>query len=661
MGRGAGGGRGSVWATMLGASALTAVLASCGLSDHQPPANPPAPYDSHASQPPGRGKPDGHTPESPPPPRALCRGDGWCWENPLPHGNELRGVWTAPRGAVPGSNDTFAVGALGIIQRRHAGGWIVDDSGVSVTLNGVWGSAGNDVWAVGDAGTIVHFDGARWATVASGATSDLTSVWGVSAHDAWIGGLGDTLLHLTDEGWVAVAPALAGSDVHAVFGTAANDVWAAGERRVSTNKSAIVMRWNGDAWTDALVTEPFPAADGAIIFESVWASRPTDVWVGGVVSRRGAAVTFGTMMHFDGNAWAGAGLSDDQLLERPITSIFGATATDVWGPGLHWDGKTWSTVLAERTAGVVAIHGRATDDVVGVGRGGRVIHFDGSTWEDWDASLTDDGIVDAWGAANGELYAVTSTLILHHDGRGWSRAFHGPGAAFVAVWGSSPNNVVFLREDGEHLVWDGAVLSRRSPPDGLTAAYQATDVWASGPDDIWITASGRFGAGNGRVIRSQPSGERWLQVLSTPGSLERIAGSGANDVWVVGTDAAVQHFYGASWTTIAVPANLHRALSVSSPTDVWLSGFNAPVLHWDGTAFTQVPPAPGSRSFAVNAMWSNGPNDAWIAGDTIAHWDGEAWTESATSVSGLPFWQAIWQTPDGKVRVFGDGGAILRK
>ena len=46
---------------------------------------------------------------------------------------------------------------------------------------------------------------------------------------------------------------------------------------------------------------------------------------------------------------------------------------------------------------------------------------------------------------------------------------------------------------------------------------------------------------------------------------------------------------------------------------------------------------------------------------SVVHWDGEAWTPSATSASDFPFWHAIWQTPDGDVRVFGDGGAILRR
>ena len=162
MGSRVGGGRRSAGMTLTAAAVAILAAASCGSPDHQPPDHQPGDH-----QPPSRGKPEPTTPEQPPPPRALCQGDGWCWENPLPHGDVLAGVWTAPRAALPGANDTFAVGELGIIQRRHVGGWVVDESGVTANLNAVWGSAGNDVWAVGAGGTIVHFDGVRWSTVAS--------------------------------------------------------------------------------------------------------------------------------------------------------------------------------------------------------------------------------------------------------------------------------------------------------------------------------------------------------------------------------------------------------------------------------------------------------------------------------------------------------------
>ena len=190
------------------------------------------------------------------------------------------------------------------------------------------------------AGRIVHFDGVRWSTVASGTTSDLLSVWGASAHDAWIGGLGDSLLHLSDGGWVAVAPPASRQ-------RRSRHVRHRRQRRLGGGRTPRGQRQQVGArhalerhtWADALVTEPFPAAEGVIRFDSVWASSPTDVWVGGFVNRRGAAATFGNMIHFDGTAWAAAALSDEQLAGRPITSIFGASATDVWAaPGLHWDG-----------------------------------------------------------------------------------------------------------------------------------------------------------------------------------------------------------------------------------------------------------------------------------------------------------------------------------
>jgi hypothetical protein len=651
------------------AAALAMVAAACagaGEPDHQP--QPPSDHQPPGHKPPGRGKPTPGAPEQPPSPQPFCQGDGWCWENPLPHGDALTGVWTAPRGSVAGANDTFAVGALGIIQRRHAGGWITDDSGVSVTLRGVWGSAGNDVWAVGDGGSIVHFDGARWSTVASGTTSDLNAVWGASASDVWIGGLGNALLHLTDHGWVPVPPPASRSDVHSMFGTAADDVWAVGERHTSnSDTSGLVMHWDGRAWTDAFVTQPIPASDGLILFQAVWAGSPTDVWVGGFVNQRGAADTFGTLIHFDGTTWGGPPVDSMLLVGRPITAIFGASPTDLWAaPGLHWDGAEWSHVLSERMDGVVAIQGRASDDLVAVGHDGRVLHFNGDTWEDWNDTLTDDLIVDAWGAPNGEIFAVTETAILHYDGRGWSRAFHGPGAPFVAVWGSGTDNVVFLREDGARLVMTDGFLFGGGPVAGLAAGDRLTDVWTAGDDQVWATAfnpPAGAGADGGRVLRFQRSGsgDRWQEVLGTPSAQLAISGSGASDIWVAGSEPVVQHFDGATWTAIPVPGSSgnHDAIWVNSPTDVWLAGFGSgAVHHWDGTAFAATPGSPSG----AQALWSNGPHDVWAAGgNSVTHWDGEAWTESATNAGGFPFWQAVWQTPDGKLRVFGDGGAILRK
>src|SRR5512136_2439369 len=61
----------------------------------------------------------------------------WTWQNPLPQGNNLYGVW---------------------------------------------GSSAHDVYAVGESGNIAHYDGVRWSSIILvdpyGNTPDLYDVWG---------------------------------------------------------------------------------------------------------------------------------------------------------------------------------------------------------------------------------------------------------------------------------------------------------------------------------------------------------------------------------------------------------------------------------------------------------------------------------------------------
>jgi hypothetical protein len=48
-----------------------------------------------------------------PVPGKICSIDCWCWENPLPQGNSLFGVWGSS------ASDVFAVGRNGTILHRH--------------------------------------------------------------------------------------------------------------------------------------------------------------------------------------------------------------------------------------------------------------------------------------------------------------------------------------------------------------------------------------------------------------------------------------------------------------------------------------------------------------------------------------------------------------
>jgi hypothetical protein len=72
----------------------------------------------------------------------VCSSGQWCWQNPLPQGNDLKAVWSSA------PNSTWAVGESGTILYYNGAGWSVQTSNTQQNLTGVWGSAANNIWAV---------------------------------------------------------------------------------------------------------------------------------------------------------------------------------------------------------------------------------------------------------------------------------------------------------------------------------------------------------------------------------------------------------------------------------------------------------------------------------------------------------------------------------
>jgi hypothetical protein len=101
-----------------------------------------------------------------------AQGGGWQWQNPLPTGNTLFGVWGSS------GSDVFAVGDGGAILHYDGATWSAMRSGTTEWLSGVWGSSGSDVFAVGSNFTVLHYDGTGWSAMISGMDYTLHDVWG---------------------------------------------------------------------------------------------------------------------------------------------------------------------------------------------------------------------------------------------------------------------------------------------------------------------------------------------------------------------------------------------------------------------------------------------------------------------------------------------------
>ena len=320
-------------------------------------------------------------------------------------------------------------------------------------------------------------------------------------------------------------------------------------------------------------------------------------------------------------ASAGAAHSAGQLY-----AVAAVSAADVWAVGcsggcngpdslvLHWNGKKWSKVTSpdpgagfDELTGVSAV---SASNVWAVGYACNVANCDGT----------------------GNVF---STLILHWNGKKWSR-----------VASPDPSTVSSLLF-------------------GVTAV-SATDVWAAGseiPDASTLMST---------TMVLHWNGKKWSRVHSPTVSgasttLYGVSADSATDAWAVGnecvsfacpepditTDTFTMHWNGKKWSKVASPSpsvgnNVLFGVSALRPDNAWAVGdtsgtsaTDALIEHWNGKKWSQVAGAnPGSAFNDVRAVSAASAKDIWAVGDQLGaslpfdtlteQRDGSAWTAAAS-------------------------------
>lgn len=136
----------------------------------------------------------------------------------------------------------------------------------------------------------------------------------------------------------------------------------------------------------------------------------------------------------------------------------------------------------------------------------------------------------------------------------------------------------------------------------------------------------------------------WHQ-LRTPsipdGYLTSVAGTASSDVWAVGakyyapSQPPILHWNGVAWLGAVadrIDAQVLSDVSADAVNDAWAVGYygvsGSPIVHWDGVRWRQVLSVSPDYLFGVLAL---SPNDVWAVGESMRHWDGQAWSLIATS------------------------------
>jgi hypothetical protein len=189
-----------------------------------------------------------------------------------------------------------------------------------------------------------------------------------------------------------------------------------------------------------------------------------------------------------------------------------------------------------------------------------------------------------------------------------------------------------------------------------TAAAGAGHMWAVGR---------QYSGTNYRNLILSNAGHGWSQVAApnsgpADNQLTGVSASGPSDAWAAGWyytgDSAkpfapqALHWDGFSWTAKPLPAlpgeldtDTSPGIVDISPTDAWLVGAylsgstdGSVLAHWDGTSWSLV--THPAAAIALTALAASGPNDVWAVGvgpgpsfsAVIEHYNGSAWTTSAT-------------------------------
>jgi hypothetical protein len=337
-----------------------------------------------------------------------------------------------------------------------------------------------------------------------------------------------------------------------------------------------------------------------------------------------------------------------------VAGVWGAAPNDVWAVGgagvlFHWDGTAWSRVASPTTTNLYAVWGAAPNDVWAVGDHGTVLHYDGSSWtsERREDGGSYDPLVAIHGTSGTDVWAIGSQGALHYDGVGWTTKtlFDADGGApLFGQW-----NDIF--DHGTNDVWvagglsgslahaDGAawdVVTIDVP--GIDPSTVSHCVWVAPNGDLFVGADqGIFGPENARIYRR--SGGTWTESPVTLGTISRIWGTTASDVYAIGTGGTILHFDGATWAAAAgAPTNApHLGGIAPAGGDLWVVGDDATFLRRTAAApgtWATTLPTSASTTQNLTDVSALSAAEAWAVGQTVLHRTDQGWAVASALEGG---------------------------
>jgi hypothetical protein len=351
-----------------------------------------------------------------------------------------------------------------------------------------------------------------------------------SAPPGWRIAIAEAAQSAASPGW-RVTRVLDGVAVGGLWAGGPGDAWLAGD---TSNGTVVVRHWNGHAWRT--VTPP-----GAYINSSldqgvaaVAATSAANAWV--LAGRGSGSVQYTDALHWTGRRWTAP-----VQLDATIQSAVAPEKGQLWAFGqpeasgqagyfAHYHSGTW-THGSFPVSGTAAAARSASDIWVGgdTARGLGIEHWNGHRWratalpdlglgsgstlQDFAdiLGLVDLGLNDVWadiGVLNATGTNPPGTILLHWDGRNWSRvSFPYVGNAITSIASDGHGGIWLATAKGagsDLVLWfdhySGGRWTRVKVPSQRGEQPQLDNLaWIPGTRSLWGTGSVNF-ANNGEAI-----------------------------------------------------------------------------------------------------------------------------------------------------------------
>ena len=563
----------------------------------------------------------------------VCSSDRWCWESPLPQGNDLSAVWGVAPDAV------WTVGDVGSILYWNGTRWGATPSGTTARLNGVWGTGANDVWAVGDAGTIVRWTGESWATFSSPTTADLHAVWASGPQDAWAVGAQSSILHWTGQ-WIAQSDSagIFPANVTMVWGASSDDVWFAGPTGI--------IRRKGQSFA---AVGSFP--DVGVHVTAIGGSGS------GTVIATGADAAGQNLYVY---LWSESDGTWGRIYETagpPVTALAVSSASAIWAAGsnliLAFNGTAWKSQFTDGI-GLDGMWMSSGGDGWAVGMGGQTVRFDGTTWTGPSAPRVST-LTDVW--------ATTPAPASNMDGGATDGDAREAGPADASAPGDGGPSDGGLIDLGGPSLWVSGFNPRAAAHHGGLVWRGQADVWepvvvgdVAPLWSVWSLDGSRLWAVGETLLQGDVSGVPWTSTGAVA-PYRKVRGSFASSTWSV---ESTVHFSNrtAPWTE---DGSQLWGLDVFDDYDVWATADSGRIFHWTSSPtphwVTQDPATPPHALYAIGGASTN---DMWAVGDAgaIRHWTNAQWIDVASGTT-QPL-RGVWARSSKEVWAVGGAGTVLR-